>query len=137
MASKKVLGIAVAVVVIAIAVGAVIMMMAGSRPPSIQVSDQVISADTVTIDTLFLDKAGYVVIHKVTEEGKPGPVIGYSALLNGSNENVAVKISDHDGLQALFAMLHYDDGDGSYQFPGPDKPTFLEEKIVLTKFKLS
>ncbi|MCH8022614.1 MAG: hypothetical protein IH932_02585, partial [Thaumarchaeota archaeon] len=104
--------------------------------PSIAVEEQKVENDNVVVTRLFLDKPGYVVIHKVVD-GKPGPVIGNSELLNGENSNVNVKVADYENENELIAMLHYDDGDGNYQFPGPDGPTILNEQIVLTKFKIS
>ncbi len=145
MVSKKVTNIAIAAVIVAVAIIAVVYLVLPSTEQvpisealiSISVSDQAVKDDTVRIDVLFLDKSGYVVIHKVTEEGKPGMVIGNSGLLDGLNQNLLVTIAGLSGETELIAMLHYDDGDGNYQFPGPDGPTILDEKIVLTKFKIS
>ncbi len=148
MVEKKVIYIVTGVVVLALVVAAVIFMTMGRdsppsaiedvmTPASIAVSDQAVKEDAVTIDSLFLDKPGYIVIHKVTAEGAPAAVIGNSALLTGLNENVLVTISDYSGEEELIAMLHYDDGDGEYLFPGPDTPTILNNKIVMIKFKLS
>lgn len=105
--------------------------------PSVVVSDQVVAEDTVIIDSVYLDKPGYVVIHLVTKDGKPGAVIGHSSLLTGQNNRVPVNISGYKGEERLIAMLHYDDGDGVYEFPGPDAPVVLEGRIVMTPFAIS
>ena len=104
--------------------------------PSIAVSDQEIKDGVVVIDGLFLDKPGYVAIHVVTPEGTPGPVIGHSSLLVGQLVKVVVPIPDYAGEEELIAMLHYDDGDGEYNFPGPDGPVRVGDKVVLVKFKV-
>lgn len=103
--------------------------------PSIAVDEQKVENDNVVVARLFLDKPGYVVIHKVAD-GKPGPVIGNSELLNGENSNVEVKVSDYENEDELIAMLHYDDGDSDYEFPGDDTPTKVDDKVVLQKFTL-
>ena len=104
--------------------------------PSIAVSDQEIMDGWVTIDGLYLDKPGYVAIHLVTEEGKPGKVIGFSGLLFGQLERVKVKVEGYEGQKELIAMLHYDNGDGVYEFPGPDGPVKIDDKIVMVKFSI-
>jgi len=103
--------------------------------PSITVDEQKVENENVVVTRLFLDKPGYVVIHKVAD-GKPGPVIGNSEILNGVNSNVNVEISDYENENELIAMLHYDDGDGSYEFPGDDIPTTSDGNVVLQKFTL-
>jgi len=106
-------------------------------PASIAASDHAVTGrGWVSIDSLFLDKPGYVVIHAVID-GAPGAVLGNSGLLEGSREDVVVQVSDYRGRGGLIAMLHYDDGDGEYLFPGPDAPTFLNDEIVMIWFKIS
>ncbi len=144
MVSKKVTNIVILIAIVAVAIGALFYLVYPSSEPipisealiSISVSNQAVFDDKVLIDVLFLDKPGYVVIHKVTEEGKPGMVIGNSGLLNGLNQKVPVTITDWRDETGLFAMLHYDDGDGTYQFPGADGPTILDGQIVLTRFSI-
>ena len=104
--------------------------------PSISVNDQLVKDDVVTATKVMLDKPGYVVIHKVVD-GKPGSVIGNSNVLKkGEFSNVEVPVTDYENEKELIAMLHYDDGDSVYEFPGDDAPTTLDDKVVLTKFSL-
>ena len=103
--------------------------------PSVAVDEQKVENDNVVVTRLFLDKPGYIVIHKVAD-GNPGAVIGNSGILNGVNSNVNVGISDYENENELIAMLHYDDGDGNYEFPGDDTPTTSDGKVVLQKFIL-
>ena len=108
-----------------------------NKVPSIAVSNQEINDNKIIIiDGLFLDKPGYVAIHKVTPEGKPGPVIGNSGLLVGQLVRVPVPVPGYEGDEELIAMLHYDDGDAVYNFPGPDGPVMVDGKVVLVKFKV-
>jgi len=103
--------------------------------PSIAVDEQKVKNDNVIVTRIFLDKPGYVEIHKI-ENGKPGIVIGNSELLEGEKSDIEVKISDYENENELIAMLHYDDGDGVHEFPGDDKPTTLDGKVVLQKIVL-
>jgi len=103
--------------------------------PSIAVDEQKVENDNVVVTSVFLDKPGYIVIHKVAD-GKPGAVAGNSGLLDGKNSDVIVKVSDYENENELFAMLHYDDGDSNYEFPGDDIPTKVDDKVILQKFLL-
>jgi len=101
---------------------------------SISASTQDIKDDTVVVDSATLDKPGFVVIHKV-KDGSFADVIGNSALLQaGTHSNVPVTVVDYKREKELNAMLHYDDGDGDYLFPGPDGPVIIEEEVVMTFF---
>jgi len=102
-----------------------------SIQPSLAVSDQSLTDNEVVIDSLYLDKSGYVVIHK-EDNGKPGAVIGHSDLVSGENNNLKVEIDSSQAGSKIFAMLHYDDNDdGVYGFPDEDKPVVLEGNVVV------
>ena len=103
--------------------------------PSLKVSDQSLVDSQIVIDSFFLDKPGYVVIHKSVDE-KPGPVIGNSELVSGSHSDFKVTIDETQAGEMIFAMLHYDDGDGSYEFPGDDLPVKLEDEVVVKQIDL-
>ena len=86
---------------------------------------------TVVVDEAVFKKNGYVVIHK-EEGGAPGTVIGHSnMLLAGVQRDVRVTLTEEiKGGESVFVMLHDDDGDRSYSFPGPDVPTTNEKGDV-------
>ncbi len=80
---------------------------------------------------MTLDKPGYVVVHK-DGGGKPGPVIGRSELMPaGSYNNVKVSFDSSQAGTGVFAMLHYDDGNGKYEFPGADGPVKTNGKVLV------
>jgi len=113
-------------------------MMEVETIPSVVTINQVVEDDSVVIKAVYLDKPGYVVVHQVTLEGKPGPVIGRSELLQpGIYGNIQIAIENYQGRGELIAMLHYDDGDGVYNFPGPDKPVVVDGAIVQSLFKIT
>ena len=103
--------------------------------PSVTVSDQDASGGTVTIDQVVASQPGWLVIH-VTRNGGPGPVIGNSPVIVGSNPNLAVEIDLSQATGQLFAMLHLDAGaEGVYKFPDDDAPVFVDDVIVNVPFQ--
>ena len=103
--------------------------------PFIIVSEQAVSGNRINVDRILLDKPGYIVVHKVID-GQPVTVIGNSGLLDGENSNVKITISDYGTENELIAMLHYDDGDSNYEFPGDDNPTTVDVRVILQTFSL-
>jgi len=98
--------------------------------PSLTLEDQP-RGDGVIIKSMTLDKPGFVVIHK-DGGGKPGPVIGHSPVMAaGTHENVKVDFDNAQAGARVFPMLHYDNGDGQYQFPGPDGPVKANGKVLV------
>ena len=105
--------------------------------PSVSVSDQAIEGGTVTVDKVVAAQAGWMVIH-AEADGKPGPVIGHSAVAAGENTDVIVEIDTARATAKLFAMLHVDAGEmGKYEFPGPDGPVVVDEKVVVVPFAVT
>jgi len=96
------------------------------------------AGDIVAVESAVFTKPGYIVIHQ-DAEGSPGPVIGNSDLLSGSNQNVSVTLSRASLVgENLYAMLHFDNGDGVYEFPGDDLPARdAEGNVVLMKFSIT
>lgn len=106
------------------------------RQPNLKVSSQVLVGNELTIDSLYLDKPGYLVIHK-NIEGKPGPVIGKSDLISGEKINFKIIIDASQAGTKVFPMLHYDDdSDGIYGFPDEDKPVTLEGNVLVKPIEI-
>ncbi|KKU55505.1 hypothetical protein A3H89_01405 [Candidatus Amesbacteria bacterium RIFCSPLOWO2_02_FULL_48_11] len=89
---------------------------------SLYVEDQ-FPAGFVMVERVRLVKPGYVAVHQVDEDGNPGRVLGVSGLVSGEKRDVRVNLIEagKEG-EELAAMLHIDDGDGQFSFPGPDGP---------------
>lgn len=103
--------------------------------PSVTVVDQDVSGGTVTIGAVVADRPGWIVIH-ISQDGAPGPVIGQSAVPEGSSSNVVVEIELGMATEQLFAMLHFDAGtEGVYEFPGDDAPVLVDDVIVNVAFQ--
>lgn len=96
------------------------------------------ASSSVKIDQAALVKPGYIVIHE-QKDGELGPTIGNSQLYQaGTFENVTVELSRPAvSGETLYAMLHDDDGNGVYEFPGPDAPTQnAAGQVVLLPFEI-
>lgn len=105
--------------------------------PSVTVSDQEIMGGMVTVADVFSSGPGFMVIHAQVD-GKPGPVLGYTPVMDGENQNVAVMIDLSKATETLYAMLHTDAGMvGTYEFPGEDKPVMVGEQMVNLPFKVT
>lgn len=106
--------------------------------PSVSVSDQEVKDGMVTVSRTVAAQDGWMTVHK-DQDGKPGPVIGFTAVQTGENENVQVKLDeDLMGETRLWAMLHVDEGTkGTYEFPGADVPAKVGDDIVMQQFTAS
>jgi plastocyanin len=103
--------------------------------PSVTVADQEIVEDRVIIAEVVSDGPGWLVIH-AQADGKPGPILGYSAVVEGSNTALQVAIDTSSVTETLYAMLHTDAGElGAWEFPnGPDGPVTVGDQIVTPAF---
>lgn len=102
------------------------------RAPSLSVSQQNLNGSQIVIGSIYLDKPGFLVVHK-NVENNPGMVIGHSEVLSGEKSKFLITIDANEAGTSVFAMLHYDDNNnGIYEFPAENKPIVVEG-IVLTK----
>ena len=77
--------------------------------PMVAVADQEIVDGTVTSAEVVSDGPGWLVIHSQAD-GKPGPILGYSPVADGSNTDVTVEVDATIATGILYAMLHTDAG---------------------------
>lgn len=106
--------------------------------PSVTVSDQQVFQGMVTVAEVVSNGAGWMVIHADDGAGKPGAVIGQTAVSDGVNKNVVVKIDESQATAKLFAMLHIDAGElNTYEFPGADTPEKVNNSIVVKPFNVT
>ena len=105
--------------------------------PSITVSDQLVTAGNVVVDSVVTNVDGFVVIH-ADADGSPGPVLGQTAVTAGEHTNVAVAIDSAGATSVLYAMLHEDTGEaGVYEFgtvEGADLPVRVDDSVVVVGF---
>lgn len=86
---------------------------------NIAIDDVMVDGDTVTIPSVLIDKAGFVVLHAVVDGNPVVPAsIGHAYVEAGETADVEIT-ADYplaDG-EDYIAMLHYDtDEDGEYSF---------------------
>lgn len=106
--------------------------------PSVTVADQEIADSKVTIAEVVSNGPGWLVIH-AQADGKPGPILGYSPVVEGTSADVMVEIDLARATETLYAMLHTDAGEiGIWEFPnGPDIPVMVGEQVITPAFKVS
>lgn len=94
----------------------------------VHMHDQFVDGDSVSAAHVVTDAAGWLVIHSAAE-GRPGPVLGFTALQAGANMNVSVELAAEGRTSQLFPMLHVDTGvAGEYEFgtvEGADGPVMI------------
>jgi LPXTG-motif cell wall-anchored protein len=106
--------------------------------PSVTVSDQPLLNGAVTVGKVVSVGPGWIVIH-AQADGKPGPILGYSPVADGENNDVVVEIDAFQATGTLYAMLHADAGEiGTWEFPGgPDTPVTVNDEVVTPPFKIT
>ena len=106
--------------------------------PSVSVSAQEIADDKVTIASVVSNGPGWLVIH-AQADGKPGSILGRTAVSGGENSNVVIAIDVSNATETMYAMLHTDAGEvGTFEFPdGPDAPVMVDDKVVTPAFAVS
>lgn len=91
----------------------------------------------IEVDLARLNVSGFLVIH-LDNGGAPGAVVGNSGLLDaGEHRDTSIQMNRSDLPEDetnffVWVMLHLDDGDGEYQFPGPDGPITVDGTPVMT-----
>lgn len=134
MGSKR--GVVVLVAALLVAAAGCVVTDTMDGEPSVTVSDQDLRGGQVTIDAAALDEPGYVVIH-ADADGSPGRVIGNSGLFSGERRDLSIGVDAESMTPTVYAMLHYDDGDGEYEFPGDDGPVTVDGSVVVEGFRLT
>jgi plastocyanin len=106
--------------------------------PSVTVANQEISGDGVIVAKVVSGGPGWLAIHAQADD-KPGPILGYSQVAEGTNTDVRVEISVPSATETLYAMLHTDAGEvGTWEFPeGPDVPVLVDEQVVAPPFNVT
>lgn len=102
------------------------------------VADQPIEDGAVTIARVFSEGPGWLVIH-ADADGGPGPILGFSPVEPGRNDDVLVEIDVEGATETLYAMLHVDAGEeGTFEFPGgADGPVIAEGMVITPPFTVT
>jgi LPXTG-motif cell wall-anchored protein len=105
---------------------------------SVEVSDQPVVEGSITVAKVTAGQDGWIVAH-LDEGGKPGKVIGHTAVKAGDNADVDIDLSEAVPAGGkLWPMLHIDAGTiGTYEFPGPDAPVIVGGNIVMKQITVT
>jgi plastocyanin len=105
---------------------------------AVAASDQAITNGSITVANVTASVDGWIVAH-LDEGGKPGKVIGNTAVKKGDNKNVTIKLSEAVATGGkLWPMLHIDAGViGTYEFPGPDAPVVVDGNIIMKQITVT
>jgi predicted lipoprotein with Yx(FWY)xxD motif/uncharacterized protein (DUF736 family) len=103
--------------------------------PIVVVNDQTYDGEYVVVAKVVSKGPGWIAIHN-QQNGQVGPVIGYTQVLDGENDNVQVKIDPSQATPVMSAILHTDGGVvGKFEFPGPDVPVIENGLMINPTFK--
>lgn len=110
-----------------------------SMAPAVEATDQDVSGGTVTASKVVAPANGWLVVHRTGEDMKPGPVVGYAALKEGENMDVAAILQDDIASgDRLMLMVHGEDGGmstGVFEYTlgaKEDGPIRVEDNLVMT-----
>ena len=105
--------------------------------PAIAADNQDVIDGTVVVKMAIANGPSWVVIH-ADDKGKPGVVLGQTAIPEGVSKDVTVAISGEGLTNVLHAMLHDDTGKvGEFEFPTADSPTRVGNAIVMVHFDVT
>ena len=92
----------------------------------------------VNVGRAALSKKGYVAIHQ-EEAGAPGAIIGFGGLLNPvESKNLSVTLNRKSVAgESLYAMLHWDNSNGSFNPTEDMAATDKDGNAVMAKFMIS
>jgi LPXTG-motif cell wall-anchored protein len=123
---------------IAVAEAAAAAPAAAAPSGSVEAVDQPIVDSSITVANVTAGQDGWIVAH-LDEGGKPGKVIGNTAVKKGENKGVKIKLSEDVPVGGkLWPMLHIDAGAiGTYEFPGPDAPVIVDGNIVMKQIAVT
>ena len=98
---------------VTVAVATLVMTagLANAGGLKVEGKNQDMSGGTVTADKIVAGENGWMVVHRIKENGKPGPVVGHSPLKAGVNTNVtAILTGKVEKGEKVMLMLHAEKG---------------------------
>lgn len=126
-----------AILVVILLVGGYFYFQKPKIVPMVLVNDQKDSEGQINVGKVVSPKDAWLVI-QTNEDGVPGPVVGYTKIKAGENNDVKVKIDKSNVTPTLHAMIHEDDGTKEkFDFPENDSPMMYKMEMVTKIFKLN
>jgi len=111
---------------------------AAAEKDAVEAENQPIKNGSITVEEIYASQDGWIVAH-LDEGGKPGKVIGNTAVKKGESNNVVIKLSEAVAVGGkLWPMLHIDAGTiGTYEFPGADAPVIVDGNIIMKQIAVT
>lgn len=106
------LPIAAAAVIAGLAVTSTISAMAAAHAaPKVVAVDQSVANGIVSAKEIVAGENGWMVVHRVKADGKPGPVVGHAPIRAGVNDDVAAILTEPVAVgDKLMLMIHSEQG---------------------------
>lgn len=112
---------------------------AGHATLGVKASDQSFADGTVTADEIVAGENGWLVVHRVKDNGKPGPVVGHAPIRAGMNSDVAAILTEDVAAgDKLMLMVHSEAGGeftGEFEYSlgaKEDGPIRVDGNLVMT-----
>jgi hypothetical protein len=100
--------------------------------PTLTVESQEPS-NSILVKKATLDKPGFIAAFKTMDKNIPDEsnFAGVSGIIDGTKENIQVPLREtaKEG-ETYTVIIHVDDGDGIFEFPGDDQPSSFEDGTV-------
>lgn len=104
----------------------------------VSAENQSVSGGTVTASKVMAHENGWLVVHRVKANGKPGPVVGHAPLKKGGNNDVSsILTGDVKSGDKLMLMVHAEKGGkktGIFEYTlgaKEDGPIKVKGKLVM------
>ena len=100
--------------------------------PTLHVSEQNAS-DSIIVDAAQFDKPGFIAAFKTMEKGIPDEsnFKGVTGILEGNQQNIKIPLTEKSSPDDIYSIIiHVDDGDKIFEFPGDDKPSVFKDGTV-------
>ena len=100
--------------------------------PTLHVSQQEAS-DSIIVDAAQFDKSGFIAAFKTMEKGMPDEsnFKGVTGILEGNQQNIKIPLTEKSSPGDTYSIIiHFDDGDKIFEFPGDDKPSVFKDGTV-------
>jgi hypothetical protein len=98
-------------------------------PPDIFVLDQPVINGEVYVERAISYGPGWIVLYQ-DDQGGLGNIIGWAALEDGINEDIAFPVVESAVTPLLHLMIHHDlDEVGEFEFPRTDPPVMFRDRV--------
>jgi hypothetical protein len=78
--------------------------------------------NTVKVESVTADKAGYVVVHEADQNGAAGEVLGLKAVEEGENAGLSIPLGRKMKAGSTLIVMLHEETDGDAKFGPEDKP---------------